>query len=77
MCANMNIINNCNAKTPNILDNFNYCKDYVNLETDALITAATLTYFGLDNLDAEARDFIPPEILTAPREKRRIGSIVI
>lgn len=71
MCANMNLINNCNAKTPNLLDNFNYCKDYVNLETDALITAATLTYFGLDNLDAEAQDFIPPEILKAPREKRR------
>ena len=72
MCANMNIINNCNAKTPNVLDNFNYCKDYVSLESDALITAATLTYFGLDHLDAEAQDFIPPEILKAPREKRRI-----
>ena len=34
MCANINVINNCNAKTPNVLDNFNQCKDFINLETD-------------------------------------------
>lgn len=45
MCSNMNIVNNCNAKTPNALDHFNSCKDFVNLETDALITAATLKVF--------------------------------
>ena len=68
----MNVINNCNAKTPNVLDNFNQCKDYVNIETDALITAATMSYFGIDNLDTKADTFIPPEILKASKETRRI-----
>lgn len=72
MSANMNVINNCNAKTPNVLDNFNQCKDYVNIETDALITAATMSYFGIDNLDTKADTFIPPEILKASKETRRI-----
>ena len=72
MSANMNVINNCNAKTPNVLDNFNQCKDYVNIETDALITPATMSYFGIDNLDTKADTFIPPEILKASKETRRI-----
>lgn len=72
MCANMNVINNCNAKTPNVLDNFNQCKDYVNLETDALITAAALTYFGMSRLDDKPDSVIPPDILKSSKEKKRI-----
>lgn len=72
MCANMNVINNCNAKTTNVRDNFNHCKDFVNLETDALITAAAMTYFGMENLDTRAEDIIPPDILKARKDKRRI-----
>lgn len=69
MCANMNVINNCNAKTTNCLDNFNSCKDFVNLETDALLTAATLKYFGMKSIDDKADEFIPPEILKATKDK--------
>ena len=72
MCANMNVINNCNAKTNNVLDNFNQCKDYVNLETDALITAAALTYFGMSSLDDKVDSVIPPDILKSSKEKRRL-----
>lgn len=61
----MNVINNVNAKTTNVLDNLNYCKDYVNLETDAYITAATLKYFGMESLDTPSESFIPPDILSS------------
>ena len=44
----------------------------VNLETNALITAATLKYFELDNLDAKVEGFIPSEILKYPRENGTI-----
>ena len=72
MCSNMNVVNNCNAKTSNVLDNFNVCKDFINLETDALITAAAMSYFGMESLDDKAESFIPPDILKASREKRRV-----
>lgn len=68
----MNVINNCNAKTSNVLDNFNVCKDFINLETDALITAAAMSHFGMESLDDKAESFIPPDILKASREKRRV-----
>ena len=70
MYANMNVIKNCNAKTPNVLDSFNHCKNYTNLETDALITAATLEYFGVESL--KDATFIPPDILNGSRQVRRI-----
>lgn len=66
----MNVINNCNAKTPNVLDNFNQCKDYVNLETDALITAAALTYFRMSRLYDKPDSVIPPDILKSSKEKK-------
>ena len=47
MYSNMNIINCVNAKTSNVLDNLNSCKDYVNMETDAFITAAVLRHFSI------------------------------
>lgn len=72
MCSNMNVINNVNAKTTNVLDNLNYCKDYVNLETDAYIAAAVLKYFSMDSLTTPAESFIPPNILhTSSKEIKR------
>ena len=68
----MNVVNNCNAKTANVLDNFNVCKDFINLETDALITAAAMSHFGMESLDDKTESFIPPDILKASREKRRV-----
>ena len=72
MCANMNVINNYNAKTNNVLDNFNQCKDYVNVETDVLITATALTCFGMSRLDDNVDSVIPPDILKSSKEKRRL-----
>ena len=43
----------------------------INLETDALITAAAMSLFGMESLDDKAESFIPPDILKASREKRR------
>ena len=68
----MNIINNCSAKTPNVLDNFNQCKDFVNLETDALITVAAMTYFGMESYDDKAENIIPPDFMESSKDKRRI-----
>ena len=68
----MNVVNNCNAKTSNVFDNFNVCKDFINLETNALITAAAMSHFGMESLDDKAESFIPPDILKASREKRRV-----
>ena len=72
MCSNMNVINNCNAKTSNVLDNFNVCKDFINLETDAPITAAAMSQLGMESLHDKAESFIPLDILKASREKRRV-----
>ncbi|CAH3165645.1 unnamed protein product, partial [Porites lobata] len=72
MCSNMNVINQVNAKTSNVLDNFNHCKTYVKLETDAFITAATMKHFGMTNLEEPAGNFIPPSILDGSQSTRRI-----
>ncbi|KAK3733825.1 hypothetical protein QZH41_009292 [Actinostola sp. cb2023] len=71
MCSNLNVINNVNARTTNVLDNFNQCKGYVNFETDAFITSAAIKYFGLDSLDAPADDVIPPDIISGSKESKR------
>ena len=68
----MNVINQVNAKTSNVLDNFNHCKTYVKLETDAFITAATMKHFGMTNLEEPAGNFIPPSILDGSQSTRRI-----
>jgi serine palmitoyltransferase len=68
----MNVINNVNAKTSKVLDNLNYCKDYVNLETDAYITAAVLKYFSMESLDTPAQSFIPPNILHGSKHVKRM-----
>lgn len=72
MCSNMNVIHNVNAKTNNVLDNFNSCKDYTNNETDALIVAATLEHFGMESIDTSKKDCIPHEVLTAPTASKRV-----
>jgi hypothetical protein len=72
MCANMNIINNSNAKTTNVLDNFNFCKDYTNIETDAFITAAALEHFGLESMDVKEYSFVPAEIIHGTKCERRV-----
>lgn len=72
MCSNMNVINQVNAKTSNVLDNFNHCKTYVKLETDAFITAATMKHFGMTNLEEPAGNYIPPSILDGSQSTPRI-----
>ena len=68
----MNIINNVNAKTTNAMDNFNPCKEYVNIETDAFLVAATMEYFGMHKLSELAENVIPPDILDGSKQEKRI-----
>ena len=56
-------MNQVNAKTSNALANFNHCKTYAKLETDAFIAAATMKHFGMTNLEEPLGNFIPPSIL--------------
>ena len=72
MCSNLNVVNNVNARTTNVLDNFNYCKDYVNLETDAYITTAAMKYFNMESLNESAESFIPPNIIDESKQRKRI-----
>ena len=72
MCSNMNVTNQVNAKTSNVLDNFNYCKNYVKLETDAFIVAATMKHFGMTTLEDPVDQFIPASILQGTRSTRRL-----
>ena len=72
MFSNMNVTNIVNAKTSNVLDNFNSCKEYVNMETDAFIVAAALKYFGMESLETCAEEVIPPNIMTQRKQDRRI-----
>ena len=72
MCSNMNAINQVNAKTKNVLDNFNYCKSFVKLETAAFITAATMQYFNLSELTDKEETFVPPAVLSDDKCKRRL-----
>ena len=72
MCSNMNVINQVNAKTSNVLDNFNYCKSYVKLETDAFIAAATMKHFGMSDLEEPVENFVPPSVLQGSKSAQRI-----
>ncbi|XP_048579032.1 uncharacterized protein LOC125560742 [Nematostella vectensis] len=71
MASNMNVINCSNEKTPKAEDNYNSCKEYVDMETSALIVAAALKYFGLENLNSPAEEFIPPLILNGSDQQKR------
>lgn len=51
MCFNLNIINNINVKIKNVLDNFNYCKDFVELEIDVFIVVVVMKYFNMKFLE--------------------------
>ncbi|KAK3751412.1 hypothetical protein QZH41_006654 [Actinostola sp. cb2023] len=77
MCSNMNLVNNVNARTTNVLDNLNHCKDFVNLETDAHITAATMKYFSMEYLDTLPQSFIPPTFLMPQNKESECGYISI
>ena len=68
----MNVTNQVNAKTSNVLDNFNYCKNYVKLETDAFIVAATMKHFGMTSLEDPVDQFVPASILQGTRSTRRL-----
>lgn len=72
MCSNMNAANQVNAKTKNVLDNFNYCKTYVKLENAAYICTATMQHFGMNSIDEKAETFIPPTVLNGDKADRRI-----
>lgn len=66
----MNITNNINAKTKNVLDNFNYCKDFVELETDAFIVAAVMKHFNMKSL--EDHQVVPQVVQKGTKETRRV-----
>ena len=72
MCSNMNVTNQVNAKTSNVLDSLNYCKNYVKLETDAFIVAATMKHFEITSLEDPVDQFIPASILQGTRSTRRL-----
>lgn len=71
MCSNMNVTNQVNAKTNNVLDNFNYCKSYVKLENAAYICAATMEHFEMNSINDKAENFIPPRVLNGDKAERR------
>lgn len=72
MCSNMNVINNSNTRTTNVLDNLNQCKNFINLETSAIITACAMTYFSMSSLDMAIDDVIPPHILSGNNESKKL-----
>ena len=51
MCSNMNVCHNINAKTKNVLDNFNYCKDFVETEINSFIVVAAYESFRDEKLE--------------------------
>ena len=69
MCSNMNITNNINAKTKNVLDNFNYCKDFVEMETDAFIVVAAMNHFGMESFEGNV---VPAEIASSSSKAKRL-----
>ena len=72
MYSNMNAVNQVNAKTKNVLNNLNYCKSFVKLETAAFITAATMQYFNMVGLTDKAETFVPPTVLSDDKCKQRL-----
>lgn len=69
MCSNMNVTDNINAKTKNVLDNFNYCKEFVKLETDAFIVAATMEFFDMEELTT---DVVPQAVKDGAKNVKRL-----
>lgn len=43
--------NNINVKIKNVLDNLNYCKDFVKLEIDVYIVVVAMKYFYMKFLE--------------------------
>ena len=69
MCSNINVTNSINAKTTNVLDNFNSCRDFVDNETDAYLVAATMTHFDMKSMDEEV---VPDAIKAAPKKDKQL-----
>ena len=42
------------------------------METDAFVVTAIMKYFGMDDINAPAQSFIPPDILNADNHQKRI-----
>ena len=55
-----------------MLDNFDYCRSFVKLETAAFITTATMQYFNMSELTDKEETFIPPAVLSDDKCKRRL-----
>lgn len=68
----MNVLCIVNVKSTNVLDNFNSCKEYVNMETHAFVVAAALIYFGMRSLETSAEEVIPPNMMRQSKQGRRI-----
>ena len=65
----MNVTNNVNAKTKKVEDNFNYCKDFVDTETNAYIVAATMSHFRMKSLEDEV---IPHSMRTESIKEKQL-----
>ena len=75
MCSNMNIISCTNTKTTIVLENLNSYKEYVTMKTAAFVVTAMMNdinAFGMDDINAPAQSFIPPDILNADSHQKRI-----
>lgn len=73
MCSNMNAVNQVNAKTKNVLDNLNYCKSFVKLESAAFIVAAALQYFSMTDITDEVPEhFALPAVTSGNKGERRL-----
>ena len=75
MCSNMNVINNSNARTDNVLDNLNPCKYFVNLETDAAIAATALHSFGMEAINDSKEKVVPLSVLKGTDETKKFWKL--
>ena len=53
-----------------IMDNYDKVKEFFSINLDAFITAATLNYFGMDNVTSAPNCF-PPNIKSASKTEKR------
>lgn len=68
----MNVINNSNARTTNVLDNLNQCKNFINMETNAIVTACAMTYFSMSSLNMAVDEVVPPNVLNGDDDSKRL-----
>lgn len=58
MFFNMNVLCIVNVKSINVLDNFNFCKEYVNMEIYVFVVVVVFIYFGMKLLEICVKEVI-------------------